>query len=144
MDNAEETTQQEKPVMLNGDLVQRFNMIQRVKPHFTVPKIKLALNRNMSRIQRALEPFQSSEEELREEYEIGPQQPLRDEDGRPADGVDPEFLEERGELLSADGEPYDAYTVPESLLDNEPGQMQDGRAGMPDGAITAVLWMFEE
>jgi len=134
----------EAPTMQNGALVQRFNVIQQVKPHFTVPKIKLALNRNMSRIQSALEPFQMSEGELRQEYGVEDQAPIRGEDGEPLESIPKEFYEERGELLSADAEPYESYTVPESLLDNEPGQMQDGRSGMPDGAIGAVLWMFEE
>ena len=141
---SDETAEAEAPTMQNGALVQRFNVIQRVKPHFTVPKIKLALNRNMSRIQAALEPFQMSEGELRQEYGVGEQAPIRGEDGEHLEGIPKEFYEERGELLSADAEPYEAYTVPESLLDNEPGQMQDGRSGMPDGAIGAVLWMFEE
>jgi len=128
----------------NVELIQRFNTLQAVKPHFTVPKIKLAFNRNMTRIERALEPFHTSEQDLREEFEIPAQAPLFDEEGNPQEEIDEGFYERREEYLQAEGEPYEPYTVPERLLDSEPGQMADGRVGLPDGALTAVLWMFEE
>lgn len=128
----------------NRALIARFNALQQVKPHFTVPKIKLAFNRNMTRVQEALEPFHKADGDLRGEYEIPQGQPIRDENGGIVEEIDDSFYEERGEYLDSDSEPYDPYTVPESLLDNEPGVMADGRVGLPDGAISAVLWMFEE
>jgi len=139
-----EETQQDESEFSNRDLISRFNLLQRVKPHFTVPKIKLAFNRNMSRIQRALEPFNEADQELREEFSIPQGESIRDEDGNQREEIDEKFYERRGEYLEADAEPYEPYTVPESLLDNEPGQMPDGRAGLPEGALMPVMWMFEE
>lgn len=136
--------EQESSGFTNRALIARFNALQQVKPHFTVPKIKLAFNRNMTRIQEALEPFRKADEDLREEYEITQGQSIRDEDGSTVEEIDDSFYDERGEYLDSDSEPYEEYTVPESLLDNEPGVMADGRVGLPDGAISAVLWMFEE
>lgn len=145
MPDQEQATEEEQGSgFTNRELIQRFNLLQNVKPHFTVPKIKLAFNRNMARIQSALEPFHTADEELRGEYSVPTQAPIRDEDGNPVEEIDEAFYEARSEYLDADSEPYDPYLVPERLLDNEPGVMPDGRTGLPDGALGAVLWMFEE
>jgi len=143
-DQQQKPDNQQESSFTNEELIRRYNTLQRIKPHFTVPKIKLAFSRNMTRIQSALEPFRKAESDLREQYGVPESEPLFTQDGGQREEIDSDLYDTRDEYLSGKADPYDPYTVPESLLDNEAGQMSDGRVGLPDGAVSGVLWMFEE
>ena len=134
----------EETAPTNRDYIARLNAIQRVKPHFTVPKIQYALTKNATRLEQALSPFQKRERELKEEHDLDPRRPVYDEEGNQMDGVPDEFYEARDALLEEEPEPYDEYNVPDSHLDAETGRMADGSQGMPFGVIDAVDWLFVE
>jgi len=128
----------------NRELIQRFNTLQAVKPCFTVPKIKYAMTKNMTRIEQALKPFHRADEELRGEFGISGQEPLRTKDGEPREGIDQEFYDRRQGLLGEEGDPYDEYNVSDRFLDKEEGRMRDGSRGLPEGAISPIMWLFSE
>jgi len=115
--------------MINEEALARNNALEKAADRVQTTRMRYAVQKNLREVQRLLEPYQETLQQIVEEHEV---EDLQDP---------PEPAEEKiNELLEEEAGEMEAHQVPPSVLDREDEQGTD----LPMSVIAGVDWMIKD